>query len=297
MKTLLKTIALTPIYLVLLIIGSLIGLTLFPNETMANAETGGFDMMLLVISFLHSTILYYYVRKSSTSGWPLILRTALLSFVLQYLITQVESLWFIDSLTISRETVFALLAGGIITSILFAIVAVAMGGKKTGSPEFASLNSAPQFLKVALLVVLIWPALYFLAGYYIAWQSADIRVYYSGSTEMLSFWEMMKINFAAGLYTFQIFRAIIWVAVAWYAFSVINGTRWQNAVLLGLLFSILGSSQLLLTNPIMPEPVRMVHLVETWISTFIWGILISYMWLDAPGAKRVNSVTFNQSLI
>ena len=285
MKTLLKILAITPVYLVILIIGTMIGLAIFPNETMAESSEGGFDMMLLVMAFLNGTILFYYVMKSNTSGWPLILRTALLSFVLQYFITQVESLWFLDSLEISRETVFALLTGGIISSILFAIIAVWMGGKKTGSPEYSNIGSAPQIIRITLLTVLVWPSLYFLAGYYIAWQSPDIRLYYSGSTELLSFWEMMKLNLADGLYTFQIFRGIVWAAVAYYAFSVINGSRWHNAILLGLLFSILGCSQLLLQNPIMPEPVRIVHLVETVVSTFAWGTILSYSWLDAPGIR------------
>ncbi|MCA6079213.1 hypothetical protein [Fulvivirga sedimenti] len=282
MKTSLKILAITPVYLVILIIGTMIGMALFPNETMSQSSEGGFDIMLLLVAFLNGTILFYYVMKSNTSGWPLILRTALLSFILQYFITQVESLWFIGALQMSRETVYALLTGGIISSILFAIIAVWMGGKKSGVPEYSNIGSAPQLIRIALLTVIVWPSLYFLAGYYIAWQSPDIRLYYSGSTEMLSFWEMMKMNLAEGLYSFQIFRGIVWAAVAWYAFSVIKGTRWQNAILLGLLFSILGHSQLLLQNSIMPETVRMVHLLETVVSTFAWGMILSYSWLDAP---------------
>jgi hypothetical protein len=46
-------------------------------------------------------------------------------------------------------------------------------------------------------------------------------------------------------------------------------------LILGLLFTVLGSAQLLIPNPYMPEPVRMAHLLETAVSDFIWGVIIA----------------------
>jgi hypothetical protein len=58
--------------------------------------------------------------------------------------------------------------------------------------------------------------------------------------------------------------------------SSINGSTLQKGVVLGLLLSILGSSQLLLPNPYMPETVRIAHLIETATSSFLWGIILAY---------------------
>ena len=36
--------------------------------------------------------------------------------------------------------------------------------------------------------------LYYLFGYYVAWQNPELRLYYSGSTELKSFYEQMRSN-------------------------------------------------------------------------------------------------------
>jgi len=54
--------------------------------------------------------------------------------------------------------------------------------------------------------------------------------------------------------------------------------RWQEtAIAVGLLFAVLMNSQLLLPTPLMPEAVRMTHLIETASYNFIFGYFI--IWL------------------
>ena len=64
---------------------------------------------------------------------------------------------------------------------------------------------------------------------------------------------------------------------------------WLQFILTGALFAILGSSQLLLENPLMPEMVRYVHLVETAISTFIWGGILAwfYHWYSTSYSLQI----------
>ena len=123
---------------------------------------------------------------------------------------------------------------------------------------------------------MIWPLVYFSAGYLIAWQFSEVRLFYSGSTEMASFYSLMQDNFASGLYFFQIFRGILWILIALLVFSVIKGSLIHKGIILGLLLAFLGSSGLILPNPIMPFMVRMGHLVETATSSFLWGLILAW---------------------
>ena len=55
-----------------------------------------------------------------------------------------------------------------------------------------------------------------------------------------------------------------------------------------LLFAFLGSSQLLLPNPYMPEMVRVAHLIETASESFIWGFIIA--WYTCGFIKTRNEI-------
>ncbi|MBR9998663.1 MAG: hypothetical protein KFF73_06820, partial [Cyclobacteriaceae bacterium] len=128
--------------------------------------------------------------------------------------------------------------------------------------------------KIAFLVLIVYPALYFLAGYYIAWQSEPVRMFYTGSSEMESFGKMMAANIKSGLYGFQILRGLIWAGLAIPLYLMLEGSCWLKAVMTGLLFSLLMNAQHLLPNPYFPQEVSKVHFIETASSNFLWGFII-----------------------
>jgi hypothetical protein len=173
-----------------------------------------------------------------------------------------------------------IVSGGAIMSILFALSATWLTGNFKQTHAVTVYVPKPPmkqlFIQVALLAVVIWPAVYFLAGYFIAWQFPDIRQYYSGSAEMESLFAMMKANVVSGLYFFQIFRGVLWVLIAILVITSTTGSWLRKGLIIGLLLSFLGCSQLLLPNPIMPEMVRLGHLLETSTSNFIWGFILSW---------------------
>ncbi|MCK4700962.1 MAG: hypothetical protein KAT38_11520, partial [Bacteroidales bacterium] len=97
-----------------------------------------------------------------------------------------------------------------------------------------------------------------------------------GTVEMDSFPSMMKANFASGLYFFQILRGVLWILIALPALAVTRGSLMHKGLIIGLLFAVLSSSQLLLPNPFMSDMVRMGHLIETAPSNFLWGFIIAW---------------------
>jgi hypothetical protein len=164
--------------------------------------------------------------------------------------------------------------------LIFSPVATWLSGHFSSSGEsengFPRWNLKRMIPRILLLSVVIWPVIYFMAGYLIAWQFPEVRLYYSGTAVMDSFFSIMKGNLDSGLYFFQIFRGLCWMGIGLLALGSMKGTMVHRGFVLGLLFAVLGSSGLILPNPVMPDVVRMAHLIETAPSSFIWGFIIAW---------------------
>lgn len=281
-KKILVWIGLSILMTVFWIVGLMTGNAIFPSNIMETSEASGnnSDLWLLLTCFINTAAVLIFIYSSRVRGLKLTAALFLIIFGIQFFMSQIETLWFNDSLKMPTNTIWMIVSGGAIMSILFALSATWLTGnfKLTNAKTvyLAKPPIKPLLIQVALLAVVIWPAVYFLAGYFIAWQFPEIRQYYSGSTEMESLFVMMKANVVSGLYFFQIFRGVLWVLMAILIITSTTGSWLRKGLIIGLLLSFLGCSQLLLPNPIMPEMVRMGHLLETSTSNFIWGFILSW---------------------
>src|SRR5229473_1197531 len=82
---------------------------------------------------------------------------------------------------------------------------------------------------------------------------------------------------APWLLPFQIFRALLWTAIALPVIRMMKGRRSETALAIGLLFAVLMNARLLLPNPYMPAAVRMTHLIETASSNLIFAVFLSWL--------------------
>jgi hypothetical protein len=65
----------------------------------------------------------------------------------------------------------------------------------------------------------------------------------------------------------------MWTAIAVPVIKMMKGEWWERGFAVALLFAVM-TSQLLLPNPLMPDEVRMAHLLETATSNFLFGWLV-----------------------
>jgi ABC-type Co2+ transport system permease subunit len=65
----------------------------------------------------------------------------------------------------------------------------------------------------------------------------------------------------------------------------LRGSLWEKAALLGLALSVIMDLQLLFPNPVMPWPVRSVHMVEVGVSNFVFGVLAAAIVLSGARAR------------
>lgn len=278
-------LGLSVLMMVFWFLGLIIGDRLFPSNLMEMAPDSGnySELLFFLVCGLNTWIIMYFIYNSRHKGWTLAGILFLVTFGIQYFMSQIETLWFNDSLKLQINSIWAIVIGGAVMALLFSFTATWLTGKFRSSNESrikqVKIQLYPMVKRILLLSVVVWPLVYFLAGYLIAWQFAETRLFYSGTTEMDSFYSIMEANIASGLYFFQIFRGALWILIALLVMYTTRGSWIHKGLILGMLFAILGSSGLLLPNPVMPYMVRMSHLVETAPSSFIWGMVLAwFLW-------------------
>jgi len=253
-----------------------------------------FFIKFLLVCFIHILILYITIQKSSWVGLRLSVVIFILIFVIQYFLSMIEAVWFNESLNMPASGIQSILISGLILSFIFSPIIVLISGKfrrRNHEQDWASSSLKVRDLiwKSAILTIVIYPSLYFLAGYFIAWQSEAVRMFYTGSTEMNTFGSIMIDNFKSGLYGFQILRGLIWIGLAIPLYVMIKGLYWQKGILIGLLFALLMNVQHLLPNPYFPDEVSKIHFIETVSSNFIWGFVIVWFFHWTPLKKRIET--------
>ena len=199
---------------------------------------------------------------------------------------QIETAYFLTDLTVGPQLLPRLFVMGMPTAFLFIPLAVwILGRARAGSagetaPPPAPALPARQWAWKLGLGALLYLALYWAAGYFIAWQNPALRAFYGQPGDALPFFTHTAITLRDDpwLFPFQLLRGLLWILCA---LPVIRGSKvnvWWTALLVGLLFGLPQNIGHILANPLLPiASVRLSHLVETASSTFVFGLLV--VWL------------------
>lgn len=243
--------------------------------------------ILLIINLVNSLLLSFVLLRSRWRGWKLVLAVAGIYFGIITFMSQLETFFFGEAMGISKVLLAQIIVLGILTAGLVAPIAVLIFRKWKGTSEvweYAPLQDKGLRWKLPVLTVL-YVFLYLVFGYFIAWQSPAVRLYYTDSTELLPFIQHLEklVRQDAGLLLFQVFRGLLWIGFVVLIVQCCKGNKWELALWSGLLLGVFFTLQLFLPNPFMPEEVRMVHLLETASSNFLFGVIAAY-WLLATSA-------------
>jgi hypothetical protein len=240
--------------------------------------------MLAVVCFLHVLVLYIFVCNTRWRGLNLTLTIFFLVYVIQFFLSIIEAIWFNNALNMPVSGQKFLLLSGFFLSLTFSPLFVWISGKMKPDRDYMvpginwfELLSKESGIKILVLIVFIYPMLYNLAGYFIAWQFESVRLFYTDSAEIEPFGAMLLENFRSGLYFFQIPRGLIWVLLALPVYYSVRGNYIRKGAIIGLLFATLMNAQHLLPNPYFPVEVSFAHFIETYSSNFIWGFSIAWL--------------------
>ncbi len=250
------------------------------------AEANATLLALLIVSLINAAVWTYVILRSGWTGWKLILTVFLVFYGVNTVMPQIETAYFITRLPPGMLP--RLFLAGMIIGAVFAPLAVLILGKArpeanpTSGHSRLKMPTGSWIVKLSLIVI-AYLIIYFTFGYFIAWKNEALRAYYDGS-DPGSFITHIRnlLSDEPGLFLLQAVRALLWTALAVPIIKMTKGAWWESGLAVALLFAVV-NLQLLLPNPLMPAEVRMVHLVETATSNFLFGWLVMLI-LQGPAA-------------
>lgn len=262
---------------------SVISAALLPplGQNPTESDSSNVLLAMLVISLINTLALVYVVSRSRWSGWKLTFTMWFVLFGVLTLMSQIETAVFIRTLP-PGFLLRLFLVGFLFAGVFAAILTLVLGKRR----QFKEDSSAPSRLQMPIVnwiyklavIALVYVVLYFTFGHFIAWSNPAVRQYYGGGDYSGFLTQLVRVwHDTPWLFALQIFRAMLWTAIAVPVIRMMKGAWWEAGLAVALLFSIVMNTQLLLPNPLMPYEVRMAHLLETATSNFLFAWIL--VWL------------------
>lgn len=277
---LVRIAVLAVLYLICFVV---VSAALIPQPAMASTESNAARTLLalLAVSVLNTLVLAYVILRSRLAGWKLSLNLFIVLFGVSTFMSQIETAVFVTRLP--PGMLRGIVLSGLVFWLIFCPLAVLILGKhknheKSIEPKFRLQMPVSDWLLRLSIIAVSYVIIYFTFGYFIAWKSPAVRAYYGG-TDSGNFFTQMAAIFRSTpwLPLFQFGRGLLWVALAVPLIRMTKGQWWEAGLAVTLCFGVLTTSPLLIPNPIMPAVVRMVHLVETTSSNFLFGWLVVFV--------------------
>ncbi len=260
------------------------GVVMTPEET-AQAGRG-----LLIVSAISALVLSFLVIRSPWRGLKLIGALFVVQFGIETFMTQIETLYFNAAVQMENAMLIGIVAAGALRALIFAPLAVIIFGKLRQLPVEDRLPTPPlpaNWIRSFVALSFFYVVVYFLFGYFVAWQWEATRLYYSGTAEIKPFFTHMTDLFLREdpfIIVFQLLRGALWTGLALLIVRMIIAKRWEAALAVALNFSLLLALPLILfPNPYMPPIVAQSHFVEIMTSMLLFGGVAGRVLYDHDG--------------
>lgn len=278
----LRFILLFILYFPIWIIGSLAVGDLIP-ETVSQpglvSETSG----MLILGLINTILIITLIVTSKWHGWRLALFTGIAYYGSFTLLTQIETWYFLKEVTITPELLPRLFIMGLSIPLIYIPIAIMVCGKwkkrDTNTGKIKLTMPYKQLLIKLGILAIIYLIIYWLAGYFIAWQNPELRAFYGSPGEITPFFAHTYNTFLAtpGFIILQLARVILFALIVLPIILASKLKPLQTALMVASLFAIPHLVHIN-PNPLMPlASVRLSHMVETATSTFVFGLIT--VWL------------------
>jgi hypothetical protein len=256
-----------------------------PQFIMEKIPESGFlsgPAAMLLNGTVNATILIWAARRSSLKGVALAGALFVFSYLAQIFQTQIETSYFLSAFPLLHGNfeVYRLFLRGAITSAVFVLLVTLFTGGFSRKPRGATnfTVQAGRFLKAGAWLGAVYLVLYLLFGYYVAWQSQELRLFYGGPAALNSFADQILTTLMSKpeMPFFQYARGILWIVCLIPLFKGFTGGRVELLMLSGLALALLPTMQLAFPNPLMPAGVSLSHFWETSLSTGLFGALCAW---------------------
>ena len=288
----LKIIVLTIVMFILWTVGA----SIFTADSalaqqMSPEDAAASGLMLIVVSFIDTLILTYFILRSRLRGLRLMVTVSLVFYGVKTFLSIIEAWWFMTDVT--AQEIPGLFLMTVPMAVLFPVVAVWILGKAKKAedtdetPNTRLVMPTGQLIwKVAFLSVIVYPVLFWTFGYYVAFSNPELVAYY-GATHPGSFLAQMGNVWADDpfVFLFELFRGLLWVALAAPVIRTTKGRVWEAGLIVALLFSLVQNDVHLIPG-VMPPSVRLSHFIETASSNLIFAVIITWLLHREHGSLR-----------
>jgi hypothetical protein len=227
----------------------------------------------------------WIIQRSRWRGLKLIAALVFSFYGVMTFIIQIESMVYLGA-KMPPGLIKDLFVMGAVVALLFIPLAVLIMRKMRGpgQPHAARALTLKSQVVCFVILAIVYVVLYYLFGYYVAWQNPDLRLYYAGTTELKSFYQQMRsiLTVTPWMLPFQFGRGLLWVLFAYPVVRMLKTRRIETAGIIAALFGV-GSFVLFIPNPLMPASVAHSHFWETLLSDLLLGAIVG--WVLAAGAK------------
>jgi len=279
-----RLILLFVLFIVFFVIGSIAVTGVMPDNAISEPGLVPATTGLLIIALADLLVIAALILASRWSGWKLAVSLALAYYGAVTFMLQIETWYFLSSITVGAQLLSRLFLMGIPTAFLFIPLAVWILGKGRAIAEtshnLALVVPAKQWIWKLAAIAVAYLILYWGTGYFIAWQNPELRVFYGQPGDALPFFTHTANTLRNDpmLFPFQILRALLWVCCTLPVIRSSKVNPWWTALLVGLFLSVPQRLPLIIENPLIPiASVRMSHLIEGASSNFIFGTIV--VWL------------------
>lgn len=257
-----------------LIVGMVLGGLLFFRGAPAITPDGPFDasQAMLVINGGIAAVLALLAERSRLRGFALGVTLAAALYGIETVMSLIEAVVFNNDLKMSMDMIWKGALSGLVRDALASVAIGLMWRGKTTEVPLTLRGLGWKFPVIAVLYIVC----YFVAGAFIAWQSAEVRAFYANVGDI-------SMAFLVGV---QFVRGLMWAAIVLLLVRALRGGLWVKSLLSGVALSVLMDLQLLYPNAVMPWPVRSVHMVEVGVSNFVFGFLAAAILLRSNNASR-----------
>ncbi|MFC1544251.1 hypothetical protein ACFL4Y_03250 [Gemmatimonadota bacterium] len=251
---------------------------------------------LLLVCLVDAAVLTIVLVHGRWWGWRLVAAAFVILFGAETFLSQMETFYFSLSLGLPTGTVLRFVIAGAVRALLIAPAAVLLVGRMSPiESTYRSVSSLPGkprtwwrglAIPIAFLAI-VYAVVYIFFGYFVAWQSGEVRAFYSGSTEIQPFLSHIRdriVHGSPGLVPFQLLRGVLWAGLARLVVVMTGGSGLRHALLTGILFGCLVSMPCVVPNPYLPTGVRMVHFIELLSSMLLFGAMAG--WLLARSSRQ-----------
>ena len=207
---------------------------------------------------------------------------SLVFYVVKTFLSIIEAWWFMTD--VNAAEIPGLFLMTVPLAVLFPVIAVWILGKAKKGEEVDEtpntrlvMPTGQLVLKVAFLSVIVYPVLFWTFGYYVAFSNPELVAYY-GYTHPGSFLAQMSNVWTDDpwVFLFEVFRGLLWVAMAALVIRTTKGRVWETGLILGLLFALVQNDMHLIPG-VMPPSVRLSHFIETATSNFIFALITTWL--------------------